>query len=134
MKDNNKEIKNKDKDEGECIFCKISKGEINVDKIYENENFFSFPDANPVAKGHSLIIPKNHFKTALDLPSSLGQELLDCIKNTTMKLMKEDESIDGFNIVSNNFPSAGQAVHHVHFHIIPRKKDDGKILSLHDKK
>jgi histidine triad (HIT) family protein len=113
----------------ECVFCKIVKGEISVEKIYENDNFFSFPDANPIVEGHTLVIPKKHFKTFLDLPATLGTELLDCIKKTTMKLMKKYKA-DGFNIANNNFPCAGQAVHHVHFHIIPRKEKDGKIFHL----
>ena len=116
----------------DCIFCKIAKGEISVEKIYENDSFISFPDANPILEGHSLVIPKKHFKTFLDLPNTLGPELLDCIKKTTMKLM-ENYKAEGFNVVSNNFPCAGQAVHHVHFHIIPRKEKDGKILHLTEK-
>ena len=108
----------------ECIFCKIAKGEIPVKKIYENDNFVSFPDANPQVKGHSLVISKKHFTTFLDLPNSLGQELLDCIKKTTMKLMKEIKA-EGFNIVNNNFDAAGQLVKHIHFHIFPRRKSDG---------
>ena len=79
----------------DCIFCKIAKGEISVNRIYENDNFFSIPDANPVTKGHSLIISKKHFNTTLDLPDTLGQELLDCIKKTALKLMKENKS-EGF--------------------------------------
>lgn len=117
----------------ECIFCEIAEGEIPVDKIYENDNFFSFPDANPVTEGHSLIIPKKHFKTTLDIPNTLGGELLDCVKKTTLILLDKYKA-EGFNFVSNNFPCAGQAVHHAHFHIIPRKNDDGKIFSLHDLK
>ena len=112
----------------DCIFCKIAKGEIKSNKICENDNFFSIPDANPKAEGHTLVISKNHYKTTLDMPSSLGLELLDCIKETAFKLMKKYDS-DGFNIVSNNFESAGQVIHHVHFHILPRKKGDGlKII------
>jgi len=112
----------------DCIFCKISNGEISVKKIYENDNFISFPDMNPRVEGHSLIIPKKHFRTTLDIPNSLGQELIDCIKNTAMKILDETKST-GFNVLNNNYESAGQAVHHVHFHIIPRKKDDGlKII------
>ena len=74
-------------------------------------------------QGHSLIISKNHFDNILEMPASLGKELLDCIKQTTIKLMKE-QKIDGFNVANNNFEAAGQVVKHVHFHIIPRKKDD----------
>lgn len=113
----------------DCIFCKISAGKISAERIYENDNFFSFSDINPLTKNHSLVIPKKHFRTSLDLPSTLGHELLDCIKNTTLKLMKEDKSIEGFNIVNNNFGVAGQEVQHVHFHILPRRKnDDLKIV------
>ncbi len=117
----------------ECVFCKMVKGEIPVEKIYENDNFFSFPDANPIVEGHTLVIPKKHFKTFLDLPNTLGTELIECIKKTTMNLMDKYKA-NGFNVVTNNFPSAGQVVHHLHFHIIPRKEKDGKILHLDEKK
>ena len=107
----------------ECVFCKIANGEILNDKIYENDNFFSVPDQNQKVPGHSLVISKKHFKTTLDVPSSLGQELLDCIKKTSLKLVEKHKS-EGFNVVNNNFPAAGQVVHHVHYHILPRKKGD----------
>ncbi len=109
----------------DCIFCKIARGEIPSTKIYENDNFFSVPDANQQIDGHSLVISKKHFETVLDLPSTLGTELLDCIKKTTLKLIAEHKA-EGFNVVSNNFECAGQAVKHVHFHILPRK-EGGKV-------
>jgi len=108
----------------DCIFCKISKGEVKVKKIYENDSFFSMPDAEPVIKGHSLVISKKHFATFLDLPVSLEGELLDAIKKTALILIKENKA-SGFNIVNNNFKSAGQTVNHMHFHIFPRKEGDG---------
>ena len=107
----------------ECIFCKIARGDITTSKIYENSSFFSIPDANPVVDGHSLIISKRHFSTTLDLPEDLGIELVDCIKKTALELMK-DKDVNGFNVINNNFKTAGQIVEHVHFHIIPRKNDD----------
>jgi len=107
----------------DCVFCKIAKGEIPCDKIYENDNFFSIPDANQKVEGHSLIISKKHFENVLDLPSSLGMELIDCIKKTALKVL-EKEKAEGFNLVQNNFEVAGQLVKHVHFHILPRKKGD----------
>ena len=106
-----------------CIFCKISKGEISAERIYENDNFFSISDANPVVEGHSLVISRQHFENFLDMPSSLGPELLDCIKKTSTKLMEKYKA-GGFNVVNNNFEPAGQIVKHVHFHIIPRKKGE----------
>ncbi len=107
----------------ECVFCKIAKGEIPSKKIYENKNFFSVPDKSQKVPGHSLVISKKHFKTTLDMPSSLGQELLDCIKKTALELIETHKS-EGFNVVNNNFPAAGQIVQHVHYHILPRKKGD----------
>ncbi|MDO8516821.1 MAG: HIT domain-containing protein [Nanoarchaeota archaeon] len=111
----------------DCIFCKIAQGEIKAEKIYEHDNFFAIPDANPIVAGHSLIISKKHFENTLDLPASLGMELLDAIKRTSEILIKKYNAT-GFNVVNNNFESAGQIVKHVHFHIIPRKKNDGLKL------
>jgi len=107
-----------------CIFCKIAKGELPAKKIYENDNFFSIPDANPAVGGHSLVVSKKHFANLLEMPSSLGTELLNCIKNTAIRIIDEQKA-DGFNVFSNNGKAAGQVVNHIHFHIIPRKKDDG---------
>jgi len=114
--------------EKDCIFCKIVRGEIPAKRIYENDNFFSILDANPIVEGHSLIISKKHFETILNMPEDLGSELLDCIKKTALKIMDEKKA-EGFNIVNNTFKVAGQIVKHVHFHIIPRKKDDGIKLN-----
>ena len=106
-----------------CVFCRIA-NENSEKKIYENLNFFSIFDKNPATDGHSLVISKKHFENILDIPDSLGPELLDCIKNTALILIKEKKA-DGFNVINNNFKAAGQLVNHVHFHIHPRKKDDG---------
>ncbi len=112
----------------DCIFCKMSSGEIPVKKIYENDNFFSIKDIKPKIKGHSIVISKKHFSNALDMPFTLGGELMDCIKNTYGIISKELSS-EGFNIVNNNFEAAGQEIKHVHFHVLPRKKSDGfKLL------
>lgn len=111
-------------EQDDCVFCKMSRGEIKVNKIYENDNFFSIHDANPRVAGHSLVISKKHFPTSLDMPSSLDSELMDCIKETALKVM-EDTKSTGFNVVNNNFSSSGQEVKHVHFHILPRVEGDG---------
>jgi len=113
----------------ECIFCMISKGKIPTKKIYENSNFFSVPDVNPKLRGHSLVISKQHFDNILEIPSTLGKDLLDCLNKTAEKLMKENNA-DGFNIFNNNFESAGQLIKHIHFHILPRKKGDGFSLNI----
>lgn len=113
----------------DCIFCKIAKGEIPAEKIKESDNFFAIRDKYPHAKGHSLVIPKKHFVTSLDIPNKLGDELLKMIKDVASDLLDEKYG-DGFNVLQNNLEVAGQVVMHAHFHIIPRKEKDGvKILS-----
>lgn len=112
----------------DCIFCKIAKKEIKVNIIYEDDNFIAFPDANPRAEGHTLIITKKHYQTILDMPSTLGNEMLDAIKSIAIDLIKQGKA-EGFNTIINSCEPAGQVVHHAHIHIIPRKKGDGlKIL------
>jgi histidine triad (HIT) family protein len=108
----------------ECVFCKIVKGELPCKKVYENDNFLAFLDINPKAEGHTVMISKQHYRTILDLPKSLGMELLDAVKEVSMKLMNEKKGA-GFNVIVNNFPAAGQVVDHVHVHIIPRNEGDG---------
>jgi histidine triad (HIT) family protein len=110
----------------DCIFCKIVNNEIHSERIYENDNFFSVPDANPAVEGHTLVISKKHFENILELPNTFGSELLDCIKKTAEILMKKYNS-EGFNVMNNNFEVAQQIIKHVHFHILPRKKGDGEI-------
>jgi histidine triad (HIT) family protein len=110
----------------DCIFCKIGNGKIPVERIYENGNFFSILDANPKTEGHTLIISKKHFDNLLELPTLLGSDLLNCIKETSIILMKKYRA-EGFNVVNNNFEAGGQIVKHVHFHILPRKKGDREI-------
>ena len=114
----------------DCIFCKIVNKEIHVKMIYENDNFVAFPDVTPQIKGHSLITSKKHFVNSLDMPASLGQELISAIKSVFDLKVKEDKSIEGFNLVQNNFAVAGQIVMHAHWHLLPRRKNDGKHLRL----
>jgi histidine triad (HIT) family protein len=108
-----------------CIFCKIARGEIKVERIIkESNNFFAIRDANPRAEGHTLVIPKKHFVTLLDIPNKLSEEMLKMIKDVAFLLLEKKYG-DGFNIVMNNLSAAGQAIMHAHIHIIPRKENDG---------
>jgi histidine triad (HIT) family protein len=109
----------------DCVFCKILNKEQEVEIIYEDDNFFVIKDINPRVKGHLLAISKKHYATLLDVPSTLGNDLIYVVKKVVLNLMDEDGSIEGFNLVQNNFLIAGQVVPHVHFHILPRRKNDG---------
>jgi histidine triad (HIT) family protein len=108
----------------DCIFCKIVKGEIPSSKVFEDDNFIVILDVKPKSDGHSLVIPKKHYRNLLDMPSTLGNELVSVAKEVALKLVKE-KKIEGFNLIMNNESSAGQVVMHAHLHIIPRKTGDG---------
>jgi len=109
--------------EDDCIFCKIIKQK-SGDFVYENDNFIGILDINPISEGHTLVIPKKHYITILDMPETLGRELIEAIKNISTNLIKDGKA-EGFNVLQSNQKVAQQEVPHVHFHIIPRKKDDG---------
>ncbi len=107
-----------------CLFCKIAKKEIPAKIIDETNNFIAMLDANPRTKGHTLVIPKKHYVTILDIPNTLGNEMLQLIKKISSEVLEKKHG-DGFNILMNNLAPAGQAVMHAHIHIIPRKEGDG---------
>ena len=109
----------------DCIFCKIVKGEIPCTKIFEDEKYLAFLDIKPIGEGHTIIIPKKHFKTLMDLNEDISQKYIDAIKKTGKILLKKYNA-DGFNSVLNNGEAAGQIVNHVHFHLLPRKRGDNK--------
>ena len=112
------------KPEKNCIFCKIAKKEIPAKILAETNNFIAMLDGNPRTEGHTLVIPKKHFVTILDIPNTLGNEMLQLIKKISSDILEKKQG-DGFNILMNNLAPAGQAVFHAHIHIIPRKEGDG---------
>ena len=111
----------------ECIFCKIVKGEIPSSKIYENDKVLAFLDIGPVNKGHTLVIPKEHYTNIYDIPEDILKEVVTAAKKIS-KAIKKGVNADGININQSNDSSAGQVVMHIHFHIIPRFRDDGLKL------
>jgi histidine triad (HIT) family protein len=115
-----------------CVFCKIVKGEIPATKLYEDEIALSFLDINPASKGHSLVIPKKHYPTMLDIPEMELAEIIKTVQRIGAAAMKATKA-DGFNIIQNNKEAAGQVVHHLHFHVVPRFKNDGLKLSFGSK-
>jgi histidine triad (HIT) family protein len=107
-----------------CIFCKIIAGEMPCARVYEDEDVIAFLDINPIAKGHTLVVPKGHFPTLLELPESEGEALLKALR-LVAGAVKEETGAGGFNCIQNNFAPAGQMVFHSHWHIIPRFDNDG---------
>jgi diadenosine tetraphosphate (Ap4A) HIT family hydrolase len=108
----------------DCIFCKISKGEIVSVKVFENENIFAFLDINPLTKGHCLIIPKKHFENIFDIDKEILNEILFTAKKIA-ETLKSSLGANGVNLFNASGLSAEQSVMHFHLHIIPRYENDG---------
>ena len=106
--------------EDDCVFCKIVAGEIDSEKVIENDDFIVIKNINPVVDGHSLVIPKEHYENFLDLPSGLYEGFLKIAKEAVGKLGAKD-----FELVTNNGKVAGQSILHLHLHILPRVEGDG---------
>ncbi|MCH7850376.1 MAG: HIT family protein [Nanoarchaeota archaeon] len=107
-----------------CIFCKIIGGEVSSEKITETDNFLVFRDMNEKAPGHSLVVPKTHIKSFLEMDRELYGEFMEVTKAATEKIMK-DYKHESFNLIINDGEAAGQVVSHLHLHIIPRNVGDG---------
>ncbi len=110
-----------------CIFCKIIAGEIPSQTIFEDERFKVILDVAPAAKGHALILPKEHYANLYELPEDTAAEAFKLAKKMMAK-MTDKLKCDGFNIVQNNGEIAGQTVFHFHMHLIPRYNDGAEIL------
>lgn len=108
----------------DCIFCKIINKEIDSKIIYEDSQNLAFLDIHPHAPGHTVVIPKKHTKTILELNASEIKDLFMALKNT-LEIIQNTINPDGFTIGINHGESAGQAIPHLHIHLIPRFKNDG---------
>ncbi len=104
----------------DCIFCKIISKEIPAKILYEDDDTISFLDAFPAAKGHTLIIPKQHFPQIQDMPSKINEKLFE----TVHKMVSKVDTIKGSTLVLiHNGKDSGQEIMHVHVHLIPRGSD-----------
>ena len=106
----------------DCLFCKIAKKEIPSKIVFENEQILAFVDIDPKAHVHILVIPKKHISGLNGITSSDNEllgELINAVKEIAAK-EKVDEN--GYRIVVNNGRDAGQAVEHIHFHLLGGRK------------
>ncbi len=101
----------------DCIFCKIAAGEIPSNKAYEDDKVLAFYDLDPQAPTHILVIPKEHIKSAAEIDES-NSVLVAHIFEVAAKLAKQLGLDNGFRVVTNCGESAGQSVHHIHFHLL----------------
>ncbi len=107
----------------ECIFCHIISGSQPSAKLYEDEFTLAFLDINPVAKGHTLVIPKTHSTNLYDIKDQDISAVAQTIVKIT-KALKKTLNCDGINVYQGNERAAMQVIMHTHFHIIPRYFED----------
>ena len=110
----------------DCIFCKIIKGEIPSQKVYEDEDILAFKDINPLAPVHILVIPKKHIETTNDLEQS-DEPTIGRIFTIIKKLAKENNLENGYRVVNNCGEDGGQEVKHLHFHLLGGRKLGMKV-------
>ena len=105
----------------DCIFCKIIRGEIPSNKVYEDDEILAFKDINPMAPVHILVIPKKHIESADEI-SEEDELLIGKIFTVIKRLAKENNLDNGYRIVNNCGEDGGQAVKHLHFHLLGGRK------------
>jgi histidine triad (HIT) family protein len=105
-----------------CIFCDIIAEKIPARKIMETEKSLAFLDAFPLAKGHTIIIPKNHYSKIQEMNKEENIDLFELVRVLTNKI---EQVFSSSLIAVHNGKESGQEIPHMHVHIIPRKSDDG---------
>jgi len=104
----------------DCLFCKIAAGIIPVTRLYENDHVLAFPDINPQAPVHILIIPKRHISSLAHISSS-DAELLSELLLSANNIAQQQHLDNGFRVVINTGPDGGQTVDHLHLHLLGRR-------------
>lgn len=111
--------------EEDCVFCKIIEGKIPSHTVYEDDEVVAFLDANPVSKGHTLVVPKKHVE---NIHEAAGMDYMWDALVKVSNALRETFDPGGINIDQNNGEVAGQEVFHLHFHVTPRY--DGNELDI----
>lgn len=107
----------------DCVFCKIVSGQIPSARLWESAWAIALLDIAPVALGHTLLVPKDHFLTISEMPTSLVSAVLGQLP-ALAAAVQAGARATGLNVLLNSGRSAGQVVDHVHFHLIPRHDGD----------
>lgn len=123
----------------DCVFCKIVNKELPCYKVYEDDFVLAFLDVNPVAIGHTLIIPKKHYENIFDIDSEVFKRIAEVSRVIAKKMVDNLDDVCGVNLFQSNGKVAEQVVMHSHLHLIPRRESDSfrindsmRIVKLED--
>jgi len=108
----------------QCIFCKIINKTAPAQIIFESDLILALVPLHPISKGHTLVIPKQHYENIFDVDDLVLRELISVTKELSKKLA-QDNNATGVNILNASGKDAQQSVFHFHFHIVPRYPHDG---------
>jgi histidine triad (HIT) family protein len=108
-----------------CIFCRIAADEVPSRTVYRDDSVVGFLDANPLAPGHTLVVPTEHNRRLSALPNPLARELFGSV-HTLVDRVETAVDAEAVTVAVNDGAAAGQEVQHVHCHLVPRfDGDDG---------
>lgn len=107
----------------DCVFCKIVDGQIPSTKVYEDDLVMAFLDIAPGNKGHTLVVPREHYERLTDIPEDVLARLMAAVRKLAPAVIGA-VGAPSYNIEQANGAEAGQVVPHAHFHIIPRFAED----------
>ena len=107
----------------DCIFCSIVAGDIPAATVYEDEHVFAFMDIAPANPGHTLVIPKQHYRNIFDMPAEVGSKIMKAAVPLA-NAIRTALNPDGLNLFQSNEAAGFQTVFHFHLHLIPRWEGD----------
>ena len=102
-----------------CVFCRIARKEEHASFVYEDKDVVAFLDSRPVNEGHTLVVPRKHYKTIFEVPEEEVAYLFKIVKKLAYGVSKSEKA-EGISLVQNNGEAAHQIIFHFHVHIIPR--------------
>lgn len=105
-----------------CIFCDVVRGEVEAEIVFEGERCIAFLDHRPLFPGHTLLVPREHYETLVDLPDGLVAPLFSDAR-LLARAVRDAMDAEGTFVAMNN--KVSQSVPHLHVHVVPRRKKDG---------
>lgn len=102
----------------DCLFCKISQGQMGTEFLYENDRLVVFRDINPHAPVHLLIVPKRHIRSVNDLSDADNDILAEMIMTAGQMAKKEKVDASGYKLLFNVEKGGGQVIFHLHLHLM----------------
>lgn len=112
----------------DCLFCKIAAGEIPSTCLYSDDDVFAFRDINPQGPVHFLVIPRAHIASVAEISGENSAVVSKCFEVIAKLAAQEEELKNGYRVISNCGPDAGQTVHHLHFHVIGGQRMNDRMV------